>query len=305
MTNPTDFAIETTSLGRRFGRQWVVKNLSMQIPKGSVYGFLGLNGAGKSTTMRMMMGLLTPHAGKSSVLGFDPQKNDQTIKKRVGYVGERPHFYDWMTVREIMAFVAHYRKEHWDDLRAEQLVGVFSLPKDKQLKTLSKGQLAKVSLLLSMAFNPEVLILDEPTLGLDPVVRREFVKTLLAEYMEEGNTVLISSHLVDEISGLVDHIGILQEGVLVRQEPVDEFRAKVRQVRLNFENTAPLDIHLPGQISQKISGREALITVDGFDEKAIYQAVDIFGPSCQYNTEELSLEDAFIEVTTGGGGENQ
>lgn len=290
--------IETRNLGRRFGRQWVVRNLSLSVPKGSVYGFLGLNGAGKSTTMRMLMGLLTPHEGSSLVLGLDPQSDPIAVKRRVGFVAEKPYFYEWMTLRELVAFVAHYRKEEWDDLRAEHLVRSFKLEKDKRVKEMSKGQQAKVALLLAMSYQPELLILDEPTLGLDPVVRREFVETLLAEYMEGGNTVIISSHLIDEIAGLVDTVGILKDGVLVHQTSAEALRARVKAIRVSFDGDPPREVKVPGLLRRKERGREMLLTVDGFDKEKTLAAVQSLGPA-HVAVEELSLENQFIELTSG------
>jgi ABC-2 type transport system ATP-binding protein len=229
------WAIETSGLSRMYGGRWVVDNLNLKVPRGAVYGFLGLNGAGKSTTIRMLMGLIRRNEGQARVLGLDPARQDVELKHRTGYVAEAPAFYEWMTVAEICRFAATYRKGRWDWKRAEQLIDQFRLPREERLKNLSKGQRAKTSLVLSLAFDPELLILDEPTSGLDPVARREFIEGILAQYQDEGKTIFISSHLVNELAGLVDHVGILYEGQLLMSARVDDRCASVSIRGLNSE----------------------------------------------------------------------
>ncbi|MEQ8821181.1 MAG: ABC transporter ATP-binding protein [Sumerlaeia bacterium] len=292
----TDYAIQTDSLGRRFGRQWAVRHLGLEVPRGSVYGFLGLNGAGKSTTMRMLMGLLEPHEGEASVLGLDPSREPLPVRRRVGYVADRAYMYEWMTIREIIAFVAHYRREHWDRAMADHLAKVFKLPLDQKIKTLSKGQAAKVSLLLAMGFDPEMLILDEPTGGLDPVVRREFVENLLAEYMESGRTVFISSHLVNEIAGLVDRVGIIKDGELIRQAPVDDLRNEIKRARLVFPEFVPVKLDgVEGVLSIRARDREAAVLLERFNPETTPKALESCGAE-SVRIEDLSLEDIFVAL---------
>lgn len=290
-----EFAIKAADLGRRFGKRWAVRDLDLAVPKGSVYGFLGLNGAGKSTTIRMLMGLLTPHTGKARVVGYDPQIDDLEVKRRVGYVPDTPNFYEWMTVNEIVAFVAHYRRPEWDDSHAEKLLEVFELPRTQKLETLSKGQRAKVSLTLALGFNPEILILDEPTLGLDPIARRQFVEGLLSEFMEGDRTVFISSHLINEIAGIVDHVGILRNGELIRSQRTDALLAGLKRIRLVYEQHAPASLALDGMISFKREGREAVVVMDDFDPDSTSTLAQRAGAT-QALVEELTLEEAFVEL---------
>lgn len=288
-------AIQTTWLGRRFGNHWAVRELSLNVPRGSVYGFLGLNGAGKSTTIRMLMGLLSPTEGSMSVLGADPSANDLEVKRRVGYVPDMPNFYEWMTVEEICAFVAHYRKGAWDARRAEHLVKFFRLPRQQKLQSLSKGQRSKVSLTLALAFGPELLILDEPTGGLDPIARREFLQGVLAEFMEGDKTIFISSHLIHEISGLVDFVGILHEGKLVRESPVEPLLNRMRRVKLFYECQAPRTFACEGLLRFESSGREAMLAIEGFDPERTPADLDRLG-AAQVVIENLTLEEAFVEI---------
>jgi len=290
-----DNVIETRGLGRQYGRRWVVGGLDLAVPRGAVYGLLGLNGAGKSTTIRMLMGLVRRHAGAARVLGLDPAREAVAIKRRVGYVAEAPAFYDWMTVGEICRFVAYYRRERWSARRAEELVARFRLPLDARLKNLSKGQRAKTALVLALAFEPEVLILDEPTSGLDPVARREFIEGILAEFQESGKTIFISSHLVNELAGLVDHIGILYEGRLLQSVTTEAFLDSVRRVRLGFDGPAPRQIACDGLLKCRVDGREALLSVGGFDAARTIAQLKAYHPA-QIEVERLNLEDAFIDT---------
>jgi ABC-2 type transport system ATP-binding protein len=293
-----DFAIKTYGLGRRFGTRWAVHDLTMAVPFGSVYGFLGLNGAGKTTTIRMLMGLLKSHAGAISVLGIDPEDQDIEVKRRVGYVADTPNFYDWMTVRELTAFVAFYRRGQWDQARADHLVKVFQIPLDQKVRTLSKGQRAKVSLTLALAFNPDMLVLDEPVGGLDPVARRQFFEGVLAEYMDGQRTVFISSHLINEISGLVDHVGIIRDGTLVRSEQTESLLAGLKKVRLIYEGDAPGAFACTGLVRSQVDGREARLTIDKFHPESTLAELGHLGAS-EIVVEDLSLEDAFVELVGG------
>ena len=292
-------AVETFDLGRRYGKKWAVEHLDLKVPKGSVFGFLGLNGAGKSTTIRMLMGLLSPDAGFAHVLGLDPVGHDIAIKRRVGYVPDTPSFYEWMTVEETLAFTAHYRKKEWDDTRAAHLLQVFDLPKTQPVGTLSKGQRAKVALTLALAFNPDLLLLDEPTLGLDPVARRQFVEGLLGEFMEGDRTVLISSHLIHEISGIVDHVAILRGGSLVRTQRVDAMLAGLKRVRLSYEDTPPSAFAVPNLVRKQIDGREAVLVIDQFFAATTPALLNQLGAT-RVDIQDLSLEEAFVELAGRG-----
>lgn len=295
------WAIETTGLARWYGRRRVVNGLDLRVARGAVYGFLGLNGAGKSTTIRMLMGLIRRHEGEARVLGLDPARKGVELKRRVGYVAEIPAFYDWMTVAEALRFTATYRRERWDWGRAEQLVAQFRLPPGERLKNLSKGQRAKTALVLALAFDPELLILDEPTSGLDPVARREFVEGILAEYQDSGKTIFISSHLVNELAGLVDHVGILHEGRLLLSARVEDFLDSVRRVRLSFAEAAPRELACEGLLRGRIDGRDALLAVRDYDEERLAAQLRAFNPTA-LTIERLTLEDAFVEFIGGAEG---
>lgn len=293
-----ELAIETQGLVRYYGRHKAVDRLDLRVPTGAVFGFLGLNGAGKSTTIRMLMGLIGPHEGTARVLGLDPRSDGTAMKQRVGYVAEVPNFYPWMRVRELCAFVAHYRRENWDWKRAAELMDRFRLTPEKRIKELSKGQRAKVALLLALAFDPELLILDEPTSGLDPVARREFVEGVLAEYQESGRTILVSSHLVNELAGLVDHVGILYEGRLRLAARTEEFLAEMHEVRVRFAEDAPGDMKFDGLLHYRARAREAVLSVRAGDTDAVRARLAPYR-SESVDFQPMDLEGAFVEFIAG------
>jgi ABC-2 type transport system ATP-binding protein len=304
MSMTENLAIQTDSLGYRYRRNWAVRQLNLKAPEGKVYGLLGLNGAGKSTTIRMLMGLIRRREGTATVLGLDPQRDPVGVKAAVGYVPETHSFYDWMQIDELIGFVARYRSG-WDDGLSKQLLKRFDLNPMQRIGELSKGQRAKVGLLLAMAFRPRLLILDEPTSGLDPSARREFLEGVLAGFQEEGGTIFISSHLINEISGIVDYVGVIHEGKMHLEMPLEELRDSVKRIRLTFAKAAPGNLACPGLLNARIDGREAAVSVRDFkeNEEQVRKVLQAYEPE-QLIVEDLNLEDIFIELVGRREGSN-
>jgi ABC-2 type transport system ATP-binding protein len=289
-----ELAIETKALKRRYGKKHVLNGMDLHVPRGSVYGLLGKNGAGKSTTIRILMGLIRRHGGQVSVLGLDPYRRDVEVKRRVGYIAENPDFYGWMSVQEIVRLVGTYHDD-WDWSLSDRLMEQYSLPRRAKVRTLSKGMTAKLSLLMALSFRPEMLILDEPTTGLDPGERREFTESVLREFQEEGKTVFISSHLVNEIAGIVDYVGVMRGGRLLLEMPADELFATIKGIRLTFSNDAPGDLSCAGMLTKRVDGREAAVTVRGFDPEQTPAELRKFSPT-NLTVTDLSLEDIFVAL---------
>ncbi len=246
--------ITAHGLTKRFGGKTVVNRLDLAVPAGAVFALLGDNGAGKSTTIRMLTGLLPPDAGNAEILGKDCWAAAPLLRRRVGYVPEKPRFYDWMTVREIGWFSAGF---HGADYlpRYIEIAERFRLDPAARLKNLSKGGYAKVGLALALAFDPEVLILDEPTSGLDLFIRREFLSSMV-DLAGAGRTILISSHGVAEVERVATHAAFLAEGRLLLAAPLEELRRRLVRVRLRFE-TDPPDAAALGQLLEtEVSGRQ-------------------------------------------------
>ncbi len=288
----SDWAIETQQLGCRFGDAWAVNGLDLQVPRGAVFGLLGENGAGKSTTMQMLTGLLLPDQGQASVLGFDPARDEVAVKSRVGYVPEKYGFYDYMRVTEIIAFVAAYH-DNWNQELEQELLSDFELPAQTRVGDLSKGMRAKLALLLALAYEPDLLLLDEPAGGLDPASRRNFIETILGRYQQEGKTILLSSHLLNEFSGLIDHVGFIKNGRLDLVAPLPSLQQKMKRLRLVFEQGTPPQLRLDGALQVQLNGREAVATVADFEEEKTLAGLTVYQPT-HVMVEDLSLEDMFI-----------
>jgi ABC-2 type transport system ATP-binding protein len=221
----TDAAIVVQGLEKHFGRKRAVDGLSLEVPRGTVYGFLGRNGAGKTTTIQILVGLLSPTAGQVRVLGLDPLRQDVELHRRVAYVPESPAMYGWMSVREACDFAAGMWPG-WNVARAEDLRERFGLAAQDKLGTMSRGMRGKVGLLLALAREPELLILDDPTSGLDAVVRREFMDGIIGALSQTATTVFFSSHIIGDVERIADRVAIIESGRLVCAGTVDELKAE-------------------------------------------------------------------------------
>jgi ABC-2 type transport system ATP-binding protein len=207
----SELAIELSGVSKRFGSTLAVDNVSLSVKRGSTFGLIGPNGSGKSTTMKMLMGLLTPTTGTVSVLGRCPREDPVEVRQRVGYVPEL-HFMDrWMRVHEVIGY-CRSAYTNWNDETCSELLDRFELATDKKVKQLSKGMVVKLSLLLAVSHEPEMLVLDEPMAGLDPVAREEFLDGVLRTVCDRGHTVLLSTHSLDDIQRISDTVGFLYGG---------------------------------------------------------------------------------------------
>jgi ABC-2 type transport system ATP-binding protein len=226
----SNFAIETTSLTRRYWTRTVVRDLTLQVPVGSVCALLGSNGAGKSTTLKMLAGLLPPTKGRARVLGADCTKLQPRDLAQLGYVSEDQKLPGWMTLEQLINYCRPLYPK-WDDAFAQKLEQEFDLPRGQKIRTFSRGMKMKAALLVSLAPKPSVLLLDEPFSGLDPLVREELISGLLAWSEQEKWSVLITSHDLDEVERLADHLAMLNDGKLDLHESVDSLQTRFRSVR--------------------------------------------------------------------------
>jgi ABC-2 type transport system ATP-binding protein len=286
-----DYAIETRELWRTFGKFEAVKGVSLRVPKGTVFGLLGVNGAGKSTVIKMIMGHLRPTRGEISILGRALGEDLIEIRKRVAYVSENRYLYEWMTVAESVSFTRAFH-ETWDDRKAADLLKRFSLPPEKKVRQLSRGNRARLCLLLALSFNPELIVLDEPTSGLDPIVRRDFIENIVAEIAEEGKTVLFSSHIVEEVERVADYVGIMDEGQLLMVSTLDDIKLSYKRVRYATNGTRPEVAGVPGVVMVENGRHEQVLTVHGFGDETL----QLLGERGVKNPEVLpiSLEDIFV-----------
>ncbi|MGH7615085.1 MAG: ABC transporter ATP-binding protein [Gemmatimonadales bacterium] len=231
-------AIEVQDLHYRAGKSFAITNLNLHVPTGSIYGFLGPNGSGKTTTIRVLLGLLRPRAGRVTVLGRGMPADAPSILARTGFVPEQPHLDPTLTVGETLRFQAAFYPS-WDRTWAEQLLRRFDLDERVQFGRLSKGQKGKVMMLLALAQRPELLILDEPTDGLDPVVRRDMLTALVDYVSQHAATVFISSHLVHELERICDWVGVMDNGRLITELPMEQFKNGIKRLQVAH---APQDV---------------------------------------------------------------
>ena len=230
--------IEIQAAGRKFGPRWVLRDVNLSVPEGAVYGLLGRNGAGKTTTVRMLFGLLQPTEGKVRVAGVDPRKDPLALRRAVGYAGEDLGLYPSWKVSRILDFAARMYDD-WDAPRAEELRNQFDLHPDRRVRELSAGTRARLELLLALARNPRVLLLDEPFGGLDVVVRREVLEGVIDLLSGGKSTVFVTSHLVHELERLVDHVAILRHGSISFAGTLESLHDSVRRIRLGASDRAP------------------------------------------------------------------
>jgi ABC-2 type transport system ATP-binding protein len=230
--------VEIRGLDRRFGAARALAGVNLSIRRGTVFGLVGANGAGKTTLIRHVMGLLRAEAGGVRVFGLDPVAEPTAVLSRIGYLSEVSELPEWMRVAELIAFTRAFYPR-WDDAYAEQLRHTFELDAGKRVKELSKGQRARLGLLLAVAHRPELLVLDEPSSGLDPLVRRDILRAIVRTIAEEGRTVVFSSHLLDEVERVADHVAIIDRGRIVADDTLDGLKSAYHRVVLSFGAPPP------------------------------------------------------------------
>ncbi|MEN0111684.1 MAG: ABC transporter ATP-binding protein [Planctomycetota bacterium] len=290
MTHP---AIEIDGVAKTFGKKTVLRDLSLAVQPGRTYAFLGRNGAGKTTTIRLLMGLLKPTLGSLRVGGIDPEKDAMALRDRVGYLAEDQEMYPWMTVDEVIRFVAPFYSK-WDQDLARQHVDEFELPVRTKVRNLSKGQTVRLGLVLALAHRPEVVILDDPALGLDPIMRKQFNRDLITHLQGEGRTVFYSSHLLDEVEQVADEVAILDAGRLVRQGETEELRADVKRFVLAAE-AAPLVERAGDVLDVRADGGEIAVTA----ARAETVADRLLREGVTHRVIDLNLDEIFEAYVAG------
>jgi ABC-2 type transport system ATP-binding protein len=278
--------IEIERLVVRYRGKAALDGLDLRVPRGAVYAFLGDNGAGKTTTMKILTGLVPPEIGRATILGLDCWSKATELRHRVGYMPERPRFYDWMSVGDLGWFTASFHKPGFLS-RYREWAARFTLDPTKRLKDLSKGGYARVGLALALAPDPEVLLLDEPTSGLDLLTRREFLASL-SDLAASGRTVFITSHSIAELERACTHVGLLRDGKMILAAPLEDVRKQVRRVTLRFTG-APPDAAGLGRVLEK--------TVTGPIWQVLLQDPDAGAIAALRQRADLSdIEDAAVSL---------
>ncbi|MCD4830353.1 MAG: ABC transporter ATP-binding protein [Anaerohalosphaeraceae bacterium] len=292
----SETVLQTVGLTKYFKDKLAVDHLSLKIEKGSVCGFLGRNGAGKTTAIRMMMGLLGPTEGSAELLGCDCQNLTPKIRQRIGYVTEGHRLFRWMSIGELEKFQKAFFPKQWDEKLFDDMIEYFDLSKKQKIKSISNGQRAQVSLALTIAPNPELLIMDDPTLGLDAAIRRQFLEGMIQLIMRQGRTILFSSHILADIERVADRIVVVDKGVLKADCTVEEFRNAIKKVVFTFEKDAPAEIDIDGLLRFRTDGNVIETTLINTTDEQIKSWAKGAG-AIEYNYLKLSLEDQFIDFT--------
>lgn len=291
-----DLVIEACGLTKFYGRDAAVDRLSFSVRRGEVYALLGRNGAGKTTAVAMILGLVEPTRGEARVFGHPSGALPPDVRARVGYLAEGHHIYPWMRIDELARFTqgTHPR---WNGGRFRGFLEYFGIEPRRRLGKLSNGQRAQVSLAAVLACDPELLVLDDPTLGVDVAVRRDFMRGVIDLVSQEERTVLLTTHHLADVERVADRIGIMDGGLLRADLPLDEFRRSVVRYRLVFDGRPP-DVRVPRLVATAAGDHELTVTVarPGADtERALHEA-----GAARVEEVELSLEDAFIDFTAAG-----
>lgn len=219
--------ISVSGLTRRFGKRTALDGVSLDLPRGAVYGLVGANGAGKTTLIRHLLGLLRAEAGSVRVFGLDPVADPVAVLSHIGYLSEENDLPGWMRVAELLRYTRAFYPD-WDDAYAEELRGTFALDAAAKIRNLSKGEKARAGLIVALAHRPELLILDEPSSGLDPIARRDILGAVLRTIAHEGRTVLFSSHLLDEVEEVADHVTMISHGRIVLSGALEDLKQSHR-----------------------------------------------------------------------------
>lgn len=287
----TDAAISVCELAKAFGSQQVLSDVSFEVRTGETFALLGTNGAGKTTTIQVLLGLLPADAGEVRVAGFDPAKSPIELRRSVGYLAEDQTMYGWMTAVELCRFLRPFYPT-WDTRLADMLLDGFEIPRATRIEYLSKGQTVKLGLTVALAHRPEIAILDDPALGLDPIARKQFSRDLVEHLQSSGSTVLYSSHLLHEVEAVADTIAILHGGRIVRQAEADKLRGQVKQI------TLPADVRLddsPGLLDLRSDGGRTVVTLD----EAPRLIARLESDDIPHEVADLTLDEIFVAYVIG------
>ena len=288
--------IEIERLTRRFGDKTALDQVSLTVPRGGVFGLIGGNGAGKTTLIKHILGLLKPQSGSVRVFGMSPVENPVGTLGRIGYLSEDRDLPNWMRIGELMRYTQAFFP-NWDESFANELCDAFDLDRKARVKNLSRGQRARAGLLVALAHRPELLVLDEPSSGLDPVVRRDILGAIIRTIADEGRTVLFSSHLLDEVERVADQIAIIHGGRVLLNSSMEEIKESHRRLTLRFAQTVDQAPQLVGTLCTTGYGTEWTYVCRG-DSEQLHRAAAAIGATV-VGDDPLSLDEIFVTRIQG------
>jgi ABC-2 type transport system ATP-binding protein len=287
--------IHVEDLTKSYSKTAVLQGVNLSIPQGAVVGLMGTNGAGKTTLMKCLLGLLRSDSGQATVFGFEPWDLPATAKARLGYVPQVVYLYTWMKVRHVIGYTSSFYA-NWDHAWTGELVNRWRLPLDARVQTLSTGQLQALGLVLALGHRPELLVLDEPVASLDPLARRDFLRSLLELTSDGSRTILFSTHISSDLERVATHVAILRDGRIACFAELDELKDRVKRLRLCSHEEFPADFAVRGALRTKVEGHNALaavanVTPEMLDNLRSQWQADV-------RVEDLNLEEIFVELNT-------
>jgi ABC-2 type transport system ATP-binding protein len=286
-------AVTIRNLRKSFGSKVVLEDVSLEVPRGQTFALLGRNGAGKTTLIRILLGLMPADGGSARLLDRDPSSEPIEVRRRVGYLAEDQVMYGWMTPLELCRFLEPFYPS-WEMRMAQDYLDRFEIPRHSRIRHLSKGQTVKLGLAIALAHRPDLAILDDPSIGLDPIARKEFNRDLIEHLQAEGRTVVYSSHLLDEVEAVADSVAILHNGRIARHAPTEVLRDEVKQIVLPLD--AVDSVQPPaGLLDVRRHDDRIVVTVDQaapFIEALAANGID-------HEVVDVSLDDIFEAIVIG------
>jgi ABC-2 type transport system ATP-binding protein len=286
-------AIVVRRLGQGYGKHNVFDDVSLEIPRGQTFALLGRNGAGKTTLIRTLLGLMPPMAGSVEVLGMNPAQLPIEVRRQIGYLAEDQAMYGWMTADEMARFLAPIYPT-WDAGLANNFLDRFGVPREVRIKRLSKGQTIRLGLALALAHRPELVILDDPALGLDPITRKQFNRDVIEHLQAQGRTIFYSSHLLYEVETVADAVAILHEGRIVRVGPTEVLQSEIKRILLPAD-ALPALARPAKLLDVRKDGMQAAVTLD----QALGWIAELKADGVPHTVEDLSLDEIFEAFVIG------
>ena len=287
-----DAVMRLTYVTKVYGMKYVLERLCFELPRGSVVGLLGKNGSGKTTLIKCALGLIKPDGGEVEYLGEPAWTAGAEAKARLGYVPQTITLYPWMKVKHIIDYTASFYPR-WNDDLVDELRAEWEVAPEDRVGVLSVGQLQKLALILALGHEPDLLVLDEPAASLDPVARREFLKTVLGLASAGERTVLFSTHITSDIERVADRVALLKDGVILLHEELGALKDRVKRLRISAGAPLPDSLRIDGTLRAEVDGTDALVTVRACTPELIAGVETQYQASVE--VEDLNLEEIFLE----------
>lgn len=291
-----EWVIQTKDVYKSFKTRDVLTGVDLDVPRGSVVGLLGKNGAGKTTLIKCLLGLLKIQRGEISLLGENPWTLSAVAKEKLGYVPQKLSLYPWMKVHQVIRYTAAFYP-HWNRELTDRLVREWELDSDAKVGPLSVGERQKLTILLALGHEPELLVLDEPAASLDPAARREFLRTILAISGDRARTVLFSTHITSDLERVADRVAILKGGRITYHDELDRLKDSVKRLRIVAASPLPVSLDIPGTLRCEMQGQEALVSVREVNEELVTRIQKRWDATVQVR--DLNLEEIFLELHHG------